>query len=286
MKVKDMKQLDKKLRKQLKDNGVKYFFPVQAEVIPWLLETHKQADIVFPRDVCISAPTGSGKTLAFVLPVIQALMNCTVRVIRALVILPTQDLANQVFKSFKLYTQNTNLKVTLITGSNSFANEQKQLVAESKISNLFFIRFINLCSIVLDEAFGYMSKVDILVCTAGRLVDHIKETKGFSLHHLEYLIIDEADRVLETIQNDWLYHLEKHIYHDGMLLISFNISYIPIVRITVLYLQFIQCESEFSVILIVYRYRNACSKNIKCISIKETETATEIIIFRNVITRS
>lgn len=46
-------------------------------------------------------------------------------------------------------------------------------------------------------------------------MDHIKLTKGFSLQYLEYLIIDEADRVLETVQNDWLYHLEKHIYQDG-----------------------------------------------------------------------
>lgn len=49
------------------------------------------------------------------------------------------------------------------------------------------------------------------MCTAGRLVDHLKLTPGFDLCHLEFLVIDEADRVLETIQNDWLYHLEKHI---------------------------------------------------------------------------
>lgn len=52
--------------------------------------------------------------------------------------------------------------------------------------------------------------------TAGRLVDHLKLTKGFNLQELEFLIIDEADRVLDTVQNDWLYHLEKHLYKDGM----------------------------------------------------------------------
>lgn len=62
-----------------------------------------------------------------------------------------------------------------------------------------------------DKTFGYLSKVDILVCTAGRLVDHINYTKGFNLQHLKFLVIDEADRVLETVQNDWLYHLEKHM---------------------------------------------------------------------------
>ncbi|RZC34682.1 Helicase C and/or DEAD domain containing protein [Asbolus verrucosus] len=67
-KVSKMKQLDKSIRKTLRANGIKYLFPIQAEVIPWLLEVRRHADIMFPRDVCVSAPTGSGKTLAFVLP--------------------------------------------------------------------------------------------------------------------------------------------------------------------------------------------------------------------------
>lgn len=60
-----------------------------------------------------------------------------------------------------------------------------------------------------------MSKVDILVCTAGKLVDHLKHTKGLDLGDLEFLIIDEADRVLDNVQNDWLYHLEQHILEKG-----------------------------------------------------------------------
>lgn len=68
-----------------------------------------------------------------------------------------------------------------------------------------------------DEAWGYISKIDILVCTAGRLVDHLKSTEGLDLQHLDFLVIDEADRVLENIQNDWLYHLEKHISPEGKL---------------------------------------------------------------------
>ena len=67
----------------------------------------------------------------------------------------------------------------------------------------------------LDCGFGYITRTDILVCTAGRLVDHIKSTEGFSLKNLEFIVIDEADRVLDTVQNDWLYHLNKHIYGDG-----------------------------------------------------------------------
>ncbi|KAJ8963160.1 hypothetical protein NQ318_018625 [Aromia moschata] len=177
-KVSEVKLLDKSLRKLLKANGIQYFFPVQAEVIPWLLKANSHTDVIFPRDVCVSAPTGSGKTLAFVLPIIQALKKHSVKRIRALVILPTQDLANQVFKTFKIYAQNTNIDVCLITGNHPFATEQNQLITDNK-------------------AFGPLSKIDILVCTAGRLVDHLKMTKGLDLQHLEFLIIDEADRVLE-----------------------------------------------------------------------------------------
>ncbi|CAG9854493.1 unnamed protein product [Phyllotreta striolata] len=191
-KISDVKQLDKSLRKLLKSNNIKHFFPVQAEVIPYLLDSYKHSDVLFPRDICVSAPTGSGKTLAYVLPVVQALKKYTVKKIRALVIVPTQDLATQVSKAFKTYSQNTSIDVCLITGNNSFAVEQSQLVVQNKL-------------------FGIVSKADILVCTAGRLVDHLKLTEGFDLKHLEFLIIDEADRVLENMQNDWLYHLENHI---------------------------------------------------------------------------
>lgn len=134
-KVSDLKQLDKSLRKELKANGIKKLFPVQATVIPWLLEADKHADIAVPSDICVSAPTGSGKTLAFVLPVIQALKSYTLKRIRAVVILPTQDLAIQVFKTFKKYTQNTSLDVCLISGRTQFLNEQKQLITESKHSH-------------------------------------------------------------------------------------------------------------------------------------------------------
>ena len=58
-----------------------------------------------PHDVCVSAPTGSGKTLAFVLPIVQALRNRVVPRVRALVVLPVQDLATQVYKVFLQYAE-------------------------------------------------------------------------------------------------------------------------------------------------------------------------------------
>lgn len=192
VKVSKMKQLDKSLRNKLKANGIHTLFPVQATVVPWLIKSQKFGHTLFPQDVCVSAPTGSGKTLAFVLPIVQALKDYSVKKIRALVILPTQDLAEQVYKTFKTYAKDTTIDIGLITGKNSFNIEQKQLVYH-------------------NEVYGFVSKIDVLVCTAGRLVNHLKATEGFSLHFLEYLVIDEADRVLENEQDDWLYHFEKHV---------------------------------------------------------------------------
>lgn len=127
-----MKCLDKSFRAKLKANGIKKFFPVQAEVIPWLLKTSNDADIVIPPDICVSAPTGSGKTLSFVLPILQTLKKYVIKRIHALAILPTQDLAIQVYNTFKMYAVGTNLHVSLITGKAPFAAEQKKLVTESK----------------------------------------------------------------------------------------------------------------------------------------------------------
>lgn len=42
-------------------------------------------------------------------------------------------------------------------------------------------------------------------------MEHLQNTEGFSLEHLKFLVIDEADRIMDNIQNDWLYHLEKHV---------------------------------------------------------------------------
>ncbi|XP_067002527.2 probable ATP-dependent RNA helicase Dbp73D isoform X2 [Anabrus simplex] len=190
--VDDIPGLDSDLVQRLKENGVHNFFPVQSKVIPWLLEAHKRPLLYRPCDVCVSSPTGSGKTLAFVLPIIQALKNRVVPHIRALVVLPVQDLAVQVFKVFRKYCLNTALKVALITGQNSFQKEQEQLLKTSSV-------------------IGTYSAVDIVVTTPGRLVDHIQCTRGFFLKYLRFLVIDEADRVMESVQNDWLYHVEKSI---------------------------------------------------------------------------
>lgn len=64
---------------------------------------------------------------------------------------------------------------------------------------------------------GWICEIDIIVCTAGRLVEHLHNTEGFSLKHLKFLVIDEADRIMDNVQNDWLYHLDKHIKSESQI---------------------------------------------------------------------
>jgi len=193
--VGDLGGLDEVLLKNLKSNGVTHFFPVQRQIIPYML-ANKAGSMFRPHDVCVSAPTGSGKTLAFVLPIVQALRNRVVPRVRALVVLPVQDLATQVYKVFLQYAEGTQLRVKLVSGQKGFKQEQIELVKP------------NTCG-------GFHSMVDILVATPGRIVDHIQKTEGFSLEHLRFLVVDEADRVMEDIQNDWLNQVEGAVYSSG-----------------------------------------------------------------------
>ncbi|XP_026126338.1 ATP-dependent RNA helicase DDX51 isoform X1 [Carassius auratus] len=187
------------LLKKLETNGIQNFFPVQAEVIPAVIESVSSGLLLGPggyrpRDICVSAPTGSGKTLAFVIPVVQALSKRVVCEVRALAVLPTKELAQQVSKVFSTYTEGTGLKVVMITGQKSFAAEES----------------------ALSESRGGVSHslADIVVATPGRLVDHINKNSNFSLQHLRFLIIDEADRMIDGMHQSWLAQVTKAVYRS------------------------------------------------------------------------
>ena len=60
---------------------------------------------------------------------------------------------------------------------------------------------------------GSSSRIDILICTPGRLVDHISSTPNFTLHHVRFLVIDEADRLLDQSYHDWLSKVLKAAYN-------------------------------------------------------------------------
>ncbi|XP_072944775.1 probable ATP-dependent RNA helicase Dbp73D [Epargyreus clarus] len=195
-KVEEQTWLSSILKTTLASENVTHLFPVQEQVIPFILKEHQFSNSFWPNDVCVSAPTGSGKTLSFVLPIIQVLMKEIGHHIRALIVLPVQELAMQVAKVFKKYCTNTGLKVALLSGSTPLHKEQQQIMRYT-------------------ETMGWISEMDIIVCTAGRLVEHLQNTEGFSLKYLKFLVIDEADRIMDNIQNDWLYHLDKHIKQDN-----------------------------------------------------------------------
>ncbi|XP_025971833.2 ATP-dependent RNA helicase DDX51 [Dromaius novaehollandiae] len=192
--IRDVPGIHPKLLKKLQMNGIESFFPVQAEVIPAILQSASNGYLMGrggyrPKDICVSAPTGSGKTLSFVIPIVQALLDRVVCQVRALVVLPTKELAQQVSKVFNIYTDGTGLKVVSVTGQRSFAKEQEMLV-QKKVT-------------------GYCSLADIVVATPGRLADHISQTPGFSLTQLRFLIIDEADRMIDDMHQNWLNQVVK-----------------------------------------------------------------------------
>uniref|UniRef100_A0A182JRN8 ATP-dependent RNA helicase n=1 Tax=Anopheles christyi TaxID=43041 RepID=A0A182JRN8_9DIPT len=193
--IKKQAYLDERIRANLKTMRFKRLFPVQEKVIPWILEAHQKPAPFWPRDVCISSPTGSGKTLAFAVPVVQLLLKRVAPAIRALVILPVQELAEQVFQVFRQLCEGTNIHPVVLSRGMQFEAEQQKLV-----------KYCN------GE---YMPRVDIVVTTAGRLIEHLHSTKGFTLRHLRFLIVDEADKVMNQIQNDWLYHLNKHVKQES-----------------------------------------------------------------------
>ncbi|XP_061865883.1 ATP-dependent RNA helicase DDX51 isoform X2 [Colius striatus] len=183
-----------RLLKKLQMTGIESFFPVQAEVIPAILQSASNGYLLGqggyrPKDICVSAPTGSGKTLSFVIPIVQVLLDRVVCHVRALVVLPTKELAQQVSKVFNIYTDGTGLKVVLITGQKSFAKEREMLV-QKKVT-------------------GYCSLADIIVATPGRLTDHINQTPGFSLTQLRFLIVDEADRMIDDMHQNCLNQIVK-----------------------------------------------------------------------------
>ncbi|CAH0383704.1 unnamed protein product [Bemisia tabaci] len=192
-KITDIKDLHPVLVKRLEKNKITHFFPIQAQLIPWIIKARKAPRYLWPCDICVSSPTGSGKTLAFAIPIIQLLLDRLIPKVRALVVLPTQDLAAQVYEVFKDYVAGTPLKVALISGgSTSLKKEQATLVRQCPIN-------------------GLESLVDIVVTTPGRLLDHLDSTPGFTLSALEFLVIDEADRILDDFRMEWLQHLERHL---------------------------------------------------------------------------
>ncbi len=188
---------------------IKQFFAVQQEVIPLLLRQNSSPCII-PQDICVSAPTGSGKTLSYAIPIVNTLLAESVVRLRALVLLPSRELAYQVHSVFQDLTAGTTLTVFLTTGSKSFEEEQNLLTGYGRDAARHRQQFWALNPNGIADwmkpepgDFGH-SLIDILVSTPGRLLDHLQFTEGFTLQHVRFLILDEADRLLGNAYHGWV----------------------------------------------------------------------------------
>ncbi|MEY2617907.1 MAG: putative ATP-dependent helicase [Pseudomonadota bacterium] len=154
------------LARAVAEMGYESMTPIQAQAIPVVLTG---------QDVMGAAQTGTGKTAAFSLPLLQRLLkheNSSTsparHPVRALVLLPTRELADQVAQQVKLYAKYTNLRSAVVFGG----MDMKPQTLELKRG------------------------VEVLVATPGRLLDHI-EAKNAVLNQVEYVVLDEADRMLD-----------------------------------------------------------------------------------------
>ncbi|KAL7753083.1 ATP-dependent RNA helicase dbp6 [Sorochytrium milnesiophthora] len=183
--------------------GITSLFAVQRAVIPLLLQPCPPSRLAnasarrvtrHAGDLLVSAPTGSGKTLTYVLPIVDALTDRVVTRLRAVVILPTRDLVMQVKDTFLDMVKGTSLTVGYATGggNRSLRDEQALLIDHPEYLS------------GAEEGALLRSRIDILVSTPGRLMDHLEHTAGFSLADVQYLVIDEADRLLSESYNNWL----------------------------------------------------------------------------------
>lgn len=215
-------QITPKVLAAFKSKGYDQAFAVQSAVLPLLLPGVKQQD----GDVCISAATGSGKTLAYMLPITESLRNRTVIRLKALIVVPTRELVTQAREVCELCATGSGLKIGTGVGSKSLKEEQELLVRKGQIYNperdelqkeaacldadgLEQYNLKTFCKTLPGHVREYASRIDILICTPGRLVDHIRSTEGFSLDHVQWLVIDEADRLLNESFQEWMEVLMK-----------------------------------------------------------------------------
>ncbi|XP_039942961.1 probable ATP-dependent RNA helicase DDX49 [Hirundo rustica] len=158
------------LAEQARQVGLLRPTPVQAACIPPVLQG---------RDCLGCAKTGSGKTAAFVLPVLQVLSEDPYGIF-CLVLTPTRELAYQIAEQFRVLGKPLGLKDCVVVGG-------LDMVA---------------------QALELARKPHVVIATPGRLADHLRSSSTFSLRKIKFLVLDEADRLLEQGCADFSADLE------------------------------------------------------------------------------
>jgi len=147
------------LLKGIKELGFVRPTPIQLDAIPPALEG---------RDVLACAMTGSGKTAAFLVPILNRLLSRPRGTTRGLIVTPTRELAAQILVELEELAVHTPLTAAAIFGGVGMGPQEHAL----------------------------RSGVDVLVATPGRLLDHLSRPYA-KLDHIEHLVLDEADRMLD-----------------------------------------------------------------------------------------
>lgn len=133
--------------------------PIQADAIPPAMQG---------RDLLACASTGSGKTAAFLLPILDKLISRPRGITRALVITPTRELAAQIVEQMDAIATHTPVTAAVVIGGVGMGPQEH----------------------------AFRSGTDVIVATPGRLLDHMKSSYA-KLDRIEYLVLDEADRMLD-----------------------------------------------------------------------------------------
>jgi len=141
------------------------------------------------RDVLGAARTGSGKTLAFLIPMVERLYRMGVTAMDGtvgLVISPTRELATQIFDVLRIVGKQHDISAGLVIGGKDLDSEKDRIAG-----------------------------MNILICTPGRLLQHMDQTFGFSCDNLQVLILDEADRILDLGFRESLNHIISNLPKEG-----------------------------------------------------------------------
>ncbi|RUS23508.1 P-loop containing nucleoside triphosphate hydrolase protein, partial [Jimgerdemannia flammicorona] len=172
------------LRQNLTNAGYDMPTPIQMQAVPIILHG---------RDIMACAPTGSGKTLAFILPILHDLKGPEKTGYRALIISPTRELAQQIFREIKKLSVGRKFKICVLTKATAATQAQDPKLRQ---------------------------KFDILISTPLRLV-HAIQQEQMELNHVRHLILDEADKLLDLgflTQTDEIFaacthpHLQKSLF--------------------------------------------------------------------------
>jgi ATP-dependent RNA helicase RhlE len=151
--------LNSALVKAIKELGFARPTPIQSEAIPAAMTG---------RDLLASAQTGSGKTAAFLLPILHRLIGRPRRTTKALVLVPTRELAAQILDDFNALAVHTPVTGAAVYGGVGMGPQEH----------------------------AFRSGVDVIIATPGRLMDHMRAPYA-RLSHIEHLVLDEADRMLD-----------------------------------------------------------------------------------------